>query len=342
MILDAFLENNPILLPYGCACLIAHIVLYILFKYVFYRGPWTDVPSFTAHQVIAFFLMIQWTVIGFQNLSDAAAASSSSSSSSSSELDYQRTTASSFSSSNALYDGYRVLRRFPAGIDMAQRSMGALWIWDIPISVFSKDMGGSFDLLMHAHHMGMLLITCIVLGVLSFDYYPTQYGDGGGVGGGWPVASSYAPVFLGVIELSSIPLQIVDLFHPKKAPGWCDYMQKSPFLSTVNELARTSFAVLFLAVRGIYFPYMIVTTVLPECWIALTGLWYSTSAPTPPPICLPIAMILIFAMAFTSLQLHWATLVVKQIVKAISAKNNDHDHDGGSGGDVNVEKRKNQ
>lgn len=303
MIFDTLLSDNPILLPYGCACLIAHFVLYNLFKYVLKPGPWTDVPSFTAHRTIAFVLMIQWTILGIQNLTDAAGSDNPSD-------------GTTVYSSSPPYDGYRVLRRLPTGLDMAQRSMGALWIWDIPVSLFSKDSAGSHDFLMHAHHLGMLLITCIVLGLLSFGP-PAD-------GGGWPVASSYAPVFLGVIELSSIPLQIVDLFHPKKAPGWCDYMKKSPFLSAVNDMARTSFAVLFLAVRGIYFPYVVVTTVLPECWTALRGL-------SPSPICLPIGLILVFALAFTALQLHWGTLVFRQIVKTLS----------GDGGD-NVEKSKNQ
>jgi hypothetical protein len=296
MMIDSFFADNPILIPYGCACLVAHIVLFVLFKYVLKPGPWKEVPSFTAHQVIALVLMIQWTVLGIQNLSAAGGHLRDES-----------------STPNPLYDGYRVLRRFPAGMDMAQRSMGALWIWDIPVSLFSKDMAG-FDVLMHAHHLGMLLITCIVLGLLSFG--PST------AGGGWPIASCYAPVFLGVIELSSIPLQVVDLFHPKKAPEWCSYMKASPFLSAVNEVARSSFALLFLAVRGVYFPYMIVTTVLPECWTALRGLFPSI-------VCLPIGMILTFAVAFTALQLHWATLVVKQIIKTLGGD------DGG-----NVEKGK--
>jgi hypothetical protein len=301
--------HYPILIPYGCACLLAHILLYGLFRYILPPGPWGEVPSFTAHQAVALVLMIQWTVQGIQNLNATASHDGPAAAfapTATKELHYH-------------YDRYDVLRPIPAGLEMAQRSMGALWIWDIPVTMLSKDMAG-FDPLMHAHHLGMFLITCIVLGFLSFD----SVTDGGGYWNyGWPVGSCYAPVFLGVVELSSIPLQVVDLFHPKKAPCWHAYMESSPLLSHVNELARISFALLFLAVRGVLFPYVVVTAVLPQCLAAYRGLY-------PNPLCLPIGIVLVFSAAFTALQLHWATLVLKQIARALGPGPG-----GGAGGDVN-------
>ena len=65
-------------------------------------------------------------------------------------------------------------------------------LWDIPVGIMSDGMG---DPIMHLHHVGFFVVATIALGVFSH---------------GVPVGSAYAPFFFGVIELSSIPLVIVD------------------------------------------------------------------------------------------------------------------------------------
>ena len=65
-------------------------------------------------------------------------------------------------------------------------------LWDIPVGIMSDGMG---DPIMHLHHIGFFVVATIALGVFSH---------------GVPVGSAYAPFFFGVIELSSIPLVIVD------------------------------------------------------------------------------------------------------------------------------------
>jgi hypothetical protein len=65
-------------------------------------------------------------------------------------------------------------------------------MWDIPVGFLSDGMG---DPIMHVHHIGFFIVATIALGMYS---------------NGIPIGSAYAPFFFGVIELSSIPLTIVD------------------------------------------------------------------------------------------------------------------------------------
>jgi hypothetical protein len=275
------------LLPYGLTCLVCHAILWGTFRFLLpSSGPWHVAPNFTAHQVVALFLMIQWTWNGFfgeeGNVRDNLAEQ------------YQHLPI--------------ILRPSPLGMTMAQRSMAALWIWDIPVSMLTTDMASAMDALMHAHHLGMLLVTCVVMGWLTFG------GDDDDGTFPKPVGASLAPLFFGQIELSSIPLQIVDLFHPKKSPAWHHYMTRRPPLVAINDACRQLFALLFLAVRGIYFPYLVVTIVLPEFWDALG--WTMIENQTK--YVLPIVIILAFAIAFTLLQMYWSVLVLNQVYKSLA------------------------
>ncbi|KAG7351861.1 hypothetical protein IV203_007909 [Nitzschia inconspicua] len=270
------------LLPYGLTCLGCHAVLWVIFRYLLpSSGPWHAAPNFTAHQTIALFLMIQWTLNGFFGEDD--------------EEDMNAST-------NSLPV---ILRPSSLGMKMARRSMAALWIWDIPVSMLTSDMSSAMDALMHAHHLGMLLVTCIVMGWLTFGTASETYPN--------PVGATLAPLFFGQVELSSIPLQIVDLFHPKKSAAWHEYMLSRPMLVSINDACRQLFALLFLAVRGIYFPFLVFTIVIPEFWDALG--WSMMEDQTK--YVLPIVTILTFSVAFTLLQMYWAVLVVNQIYKAM-------------------------
>lgn len=269
------------LLPYGLTCLACHTLLWATFRYVLpSSGPWKASPNFTAHQVVALFLMIQWTYYGFFGKEEEGEVSNE-------------------------HDLPIVLRPSPFGMKMAQRSMAALWIWDIPVSMLSSDMHSAMDALMHAHHMGMLLVTCVVMGWLTFGTPSEAYPH--------PVGASLAPLFFGQIELSSIPLQIVDLFHPKKSSAWHQYLTDRPALAAINDACRQLFALLFLAVRGVYFPYLVFTIVIPEFWDALGWSMMQDQSK----YILPIVTILAFSIAFTLLQMYWGVLVLNQVYKAL-------------------------
>jgi TLC domain len=109
------------------------------------------------------------------------------------------------------------------------------------------------------------------------------------------------------------------VFHPKQKP-WNAYLATSKTLQTINEISRILFAVLYVAARVVYFPYVIVAGVLPDCL---------SSAKDHPELRAPLYTIMVLAVLFTLLQLYWGTLVIKQIVKALS---------GGSDGDKKTKK----
>mgnify|MGYP006141513543 CR=1 FL=1 len=260
---SAAMERFPLLLPYGLTCLIAHMLLYITFRYLPFSiaaAPWKVSPSFTAHKMVAFCAMNHWCYLGLIHVWS---------------FDYSN------SNSNA---GYYV----PAGYEIAQIAMGALLCWDIPMSLTGS--AGPIDTMMHLHHFGMVVVTACVLG--------------GAVG------THVAPIFLGAIELSSIPLQVVDFFHPKKNFHWYKYASSStassPFFqkacSNANEVSRILFAVLFLAVRALYFPYVAVTIAIPD--------FYKEGS-------LPSTILLIMCILFSLLQMYWGYLVIQQVKKAL-------------------------
>lgn len=280
-------SKYPLLLPYGLKCLALYLTLIFTFRHILpsKKGadgattsedfPWKKSPALTAHRVVAFFAMIHWCFLGFQHILT---------------YDFNATDVTDSESNLA------ALNFVPAGFEIAQYAMGALLIWDIPSSLVGGS--GPTDTLMHVHHAGMVMVTACPLGLIK----------------GHSVGTHVAPIFLGVIELSSIPLQIVDLFHPKKSPHWNKYVNdgSSGFFpglcSSANEISRILFAILFLLVRGVYFPYSIATIAAPD--------FYAEGS-------LASMILFVLSVLFTMLQLYWAKLVFGQVKKSISGGANE-------------------
>eukprot|EP00966_Prymnesium_polylepis_P022526 518317-Prymnesium_polylepis.2 len=78
-----------------------------------------------------------------------------------------------------------------------------------------------------------------------------------------PIAtpSTQVPFFIGVVELSSIPLAVVDIFHPKKFGA---HAADSPCLGALNAACRLAFVVSFAVVRCALFPYIALAQVTPD------------------------------------------------------------------------------
>lgn len=149
--------DDPVIIPAGATVLGIHILLFLLFKYVLPDGPWKKLPSFTAHQVVAFGMMVFHTFLGFKHFGDTG-----------------------------------LLNINEGGMFLARIAMGSMMLWDIPVGFVSDGMG---DPIMHLHHIGFFVVSAITLGYLS---------------DGIPLGSAYSPFFFGVVEVSSIPLAIVD------------------------------------------------------------------------------------------------------------------------------------
>jgi hypothetical protein len=175
---------------------------------------------------------------------------------------------------------------------------GMMVLWDIPVSIFTKSLR---DPLMLGHHIGMSFVSGVAAGMFSEE----------------PVGSYYAPFFFGVIELSSVFLCLVDLFHPKNS-AWNEWLRSNKtrighFLLTLNELSRVLFAISYLALRTVTFPYVMFSTCLMDFWeAAILPDEERHGAPS-----WSLVGVCLLALGFTFLQINWGLLVGRQVGKAV-------------------------
>ena len=176
---------------------------------------------------------------------------------------------------------------------------GAILLWDIPTGLLVPALQ---DPLMLGHHVGMFLVSATMSGAFSRGKMIGYY---------------YACYYFGVIEVSSIPLSYVDVFHPKYKHyfKWLNNQQtaKRPvmkLISAVNELCRITFAILFLIFRGVHFPYVTFCCTIPDLWSAFRD--ETKQLPEGVPMWTGYFLIC-FVSLFAVLQCYWGTLVLKQI-----------------------------
>jgi len=157
--------------------------------------------------------------------------------------------------------------------------MIAFQLYELAACIPAKRLrGASYEMV--GHHVITLLLS-----TLAYNYQAYHY---------------WAPCFMGVAEISSVPLALVDFF--KQFPTL-----KAKFAS-VNEMARNVFAVAFLACRGVYWPYSSV-------------LFFRTSvaalAKGPSAVIFPVGVIYTFCVCnvlMTCLQWYWTFLILKTLV----------------------------
>lgn len=131
--------------------------------------------------------------------------------------------------------------------------------------------------------------------------------------GAFHLPSSYCLFFFGLVELSSIPLAVVDFFHPQK--GLPQLLEHSAVLRALNDQARVVFALLFLLVRALYFPYVVGGCLLPDVgavWGQHERLGQLLTDRQG-----SLAVIVVSAVCMTLLQLYWAVLIAKQVLKLV-------------------------
>eukprot|EP00469_Lotharella_globosa_P008397 CAMPEP_0167784582 /NCGR_PEP_ID=MMETSP0111_2-20121227/7720_1 /TAXON_ID=91324 /ORGANISM="Lotharella globosa, Strain CCCM811" /LENGTH=235 /DNA_ID=CAMNT_0007675675 /DNA_START=166 /DNA_END=873 /DNA_ORIENTATION=- len=114
----------------------------------------------------------------------------------------------------------------------------------------------------------------------------------------------YSIFFFGVSEVSSIFLTFVEFF--KEFPSLRD-QDLNPFLSQVNEHSRTMFAVLFIAIRVVYWPYVSM-----QFWFDSLGALTNGGAHP-----VEITCVLLANIGLTLLQFHWGTIILRQIHKKL-------------------------
>lgn len=119
---------------------------------------------------------------------------------------------------------------------------------------------------------------------------------------GGPYFGYYGSFFFGFTEISSVPLFLVDLFRqlPNLAEGALG--------AALNEASRTGFAVAFLPIRCVWFPWVMVSKFWPDMYAAwsnadvrMAGLAFGWMA---------------FSSAFlTFLQLFWGYKIIRVVAK---------------------------
>ena len=182
----------------------------------------------------------------------------------------------------------RATASHPTGEYLAEVLLGLNVYWDIPMGFISESLRvRSNAVLMFVHH-----VLVVVLCHLTLEPPRLQY---------------YAIFFFGVIEVSSAPMALMDLCHPRNA-AWSQLAQSNTVLRTFNSIARVVFAVSYLSARAVYFPYVIAVGVVPDLLELL-------QAPTPPVSRVSLTTILVSAILLTGLQLYWAKLLLEQALQ---------------------------
>jgi hypothetical protein len=185
----------------------------------------------------------------------------------------------------------------PSHREFSEFVIGMMFFWDIPTGLCTSALR---DLPMVLHHIGMFTTAAISMGALSH---------------GIPILGFYGPFYFGLIEISSLPLIAVDIFHPKHK-AWNAYLTSNEcpnWVMKVNEIARPLFALLFILLRTIAFPYVSVMGVLKDVmYVTSLPLDQRNNVPS-----LPLYIMAFLNVSFSILQLYWGTLLARQIMKLL-------------------------
>lgn len=281
------LHISPLATRIGIFCLTSQLILTFLFDRrtkILPLGPWSDLPAFTAHQVVSFPFMILLSYYGWKEW----------------EFDMQKFRDDN---TNTLLSAHDRVFSFSNTEDIPLAyGTGAILMWDIPIGLLAPSLR---EPLMIAHHVGMFLVAAVMSGMFSSD--------------GQMIGYYYVPFYFGVIETSSIFLSVVDQFHPKRKAwyAWLNNIQNDSerstlvkFVNQVNDLSRMFFALSFLVFRGIYFPYTSIVHAIPDVWRAYENPPDGVPMWTCYFLCLSLCL-------FSCLQSYWGVLVARQIKKSL-------------------------
>ena len=256
----------------GLCCAIVQIILYIMFvTHFFGEGPWSVMPSFTAHQIVVIPVLIYLSMQGLREFNGL-------------EVMGATTATTAVERVTTPMHGY-----------FSEFVLGMMFFWDIPTGLCTPALR---ELPMILHHVGMFMTAAISMGILS---------------NGVPIFGYYAPFYFGIIEISSIPLIVVDIYHPKHKP-WNQYLnsnERSRWVMKMNDIARPLFALLFMLIRMIAFPYVSVMGVLRDV-LHVTSLPLDQRNNVPD---LPLYILAFLNVSFSGLQLYWGTLLIRQIAK---------------------------
>ena len=180
------------------------------------------------------------------------------------------------------------------GMLLAQINVGAMLLWDIPTGMVTN--AGAVMLI---HHFGVWLTAAASLGIFS---------------NGVPFMTCYGLFFFGSVEVSSIPLIVIDMFDEGKHPKYHAWMKSSPLLQGLHGLCLVAFAVLFLWFRAFLFPSIVFRDVFPL-------LQNEQKKGLPPGMTVEVIYgFMILGTLFALLQWFWSAKLIIEIVKVVSGQ----------------------
>jgi TLC domain len=261
---------TPFAIKVGFICFTMQLAFTLLFMTKSLgSGPWSKMPSFTAHQLVTVPVLLYLSIQGLREIELYGSA------------------------------GENAVERLlsPRHGHFSEFVLGMMFFWDIPTGLCTPPLR---ELPMVLHHIGMFATAAIAMGILS---------------DGVPILGYYAPFYFGLIEISSLPLIVVDIFHPKHK-AWNQYLTSNErpwWIMKINELSRLIFAFSFLLLRTIAFPYVSIAGVLADV-IHVTSLPLNQRNGVPN---LPLYIMAFLNVLFSCLQLYWGSLLIRQIIKLI-------------------------
>ena len=267
---------TPFAVITGACCAVVQVGAYLLLVTNFFgKGPWSIMPSFTAHQIVVIPVLFYLSIQGLRdfNIREVLGATA--------------TTTTAVERVTSPMHGH-----------FSEFVLGMMFFWDIPTGLCTPALR---EVPMILHHIGMFMTAAISMGILS---------------NGVPIFAYYAPFYFGIVEISSIPLIIVDIFHPKHK-AWNMYLnsnERSGWIMKLNDTARPLFALLFILVRMVAFPYISIMGVLRDA-LHVTSLPLEQRNNVPN---LPLYIIAFLNVAFSCLQFYWGTLLIRQIIKLLN------------------------
>jgi hypothetical protein len=185
----------------------------------------------------------------------------------------------------------RILGANAAGLHLSQLQLSVLLLWDIPTGFAVKALR---DPIMLCHHVGFAVTA----------YAVTQTCN-----------ETYALVFFGVVEFSSIWLAFADVFHPRQKE-YSQWLETAPVTRKLNDAIRALFVLSYMVVRAFYFPYVVWGCYTPDMRALLQLAPEQRQNVSDAELWLPFFL----GSAFSVLQLYWAQLLVKQLRKMMLAQ----------------------
>lgn len=180
----------------------------------------------------------------------------------------------------------RLLNASAASRFLSAMLLGELLLYELPLAALVEEMRKP-DMLIH--HAGMALVT--LCGTVWIPFH-------------------YCCFYLGVAELSSIPLQVSEcVAHARsklatKAP---------PLLVRLESWTSHTTMAAFVLVRGVAFSLVTLTQLVPDILLVLLG--DTAGAAIGPTMRLLLGLAVLFGVAFNALQLFWLARGARDVLR---------------------------